>query len=244
MMHLLKLPTEIRLRIYDELLARPSTVVESVPHKISTIKFRFQIRTAHPLSPQLLRICRQIHLEARRVLYGSHLFNCAFSSLGIEKLRAQIGSTNFGYIKHLTIGWSDLRRLSYSFRNDKTARLYRNLETLAIYDSLLVDLDRPGSLLDLDLCELRNHCKSAREILCQHLLLSVLAQTSTKDAQPLGESNSAFRIKWTLRRSASGLLPNEHRLDLDRLMSWIDDILECKIDRWGQSSMKTLQEIM
>jgi hypothetical protein len=206
-MHLLKLPIEIRLRIYEELLACPSAVVESVPHRISTIKFRFQIRTVRPLSPQLLRVCRQIHLEARRVLYSSHQFNCAFSILGIGKLRAQIGPTNFGHIKHI-IGWSGLRRLSYSFRNSRTAKLYMNLETLTIQESFLVNLGRPGNLLDLDLCELSNHCKAASEILCQHPLLSVLAQTSIKDPQPLEESGTALRIKWTLRRSSSAMLPS------------------------------------
>lgn len=207
-MHLLKLPIEIRLRIYDELLACESAVVESVPHRMSTVKSRFQIRTAHPLAPQLLRLCHQIHFEARPVLYGSHQFNCAFSILGIEKLRAQIGPTNFGYVKHLIIGWSDMRRLLYSFRNPRTAQLYHNLETLTIREPFRVDLDRPGSLLDLELCELANYCKTAHKILCHHPLLRVLAQTSLGDPRAREEANTVFRIKWTLRRSPSEMLPD------------------------------------
>ena len=168
----------------------------------------FRVRTVHPLSPQLLLVCRQIHHEGRPVLYGSHLFDCAFSVLTIPKLHRQIGPTNFGHIKSLIIGWSDLRRLSRIFQHSKIAKLYHNLEKLTVSRSFLVDLHRPGTLLNLDLCELSDHCQSARDILGRHPLLNVLAQTSTKDTQPGERSHSSFRVKWRFLRSISAMLPS------------------------------------
>ena len=222
-MNLLQLPTETRLRIFEELLAYPSAIVVSVPHTLPTQNSRFKIRTVRPLSPQLLRVCRQTLLEGRRVLYGSHRFNCAFSVLGIGKLRAQIGPLNFGHVKHLIIGWSDLRRLSHSFRNNKTSKLYQSLETLAIQGQFLVDLERPGNLFYSDLYGLYNHCQSAREILRQHPRLNVLAQMPITDHSPLEQSFTEFRIKWRLLRSTSAMLPNVSCLEkpsLRRYSSW------------------------
>jgi hypothetical protein len=93
-MHLFMLPTEVKLQIYEELLACPSTVVKYVPRKIRTTKSRFQPKTASSLSPQLLRVCRQIRREALPILYGNHRFNCAFSARSVGKLRVQIGFKN------------------------------------------------------------------------------------------------------------------------------------------------------
>src|SRR2546421_10610353 len=50
-MHLFMLPTEVRLQIYEELLACPSVSVEYVPCEIHTTKSRFQLMTWSPLSP-------------------------------------------------------------------------------------------------------------------------------------------------------------------------------------------------
>jgi hypothetical protein len=205
-----------------------------------------------------------MYLEARPVLYGSHQFNCAFSVLGIEKLRAQIGLTNFGDIKGLTVGWSDMRRLPHSFQKNKVAKLYRNLETLTIQGYFLVDLNRPGNLLDLDLCELSNHCKSARKILCRLALLSVLAKRQRKMLNLLRNLGPGSASNGHCSEVLQPMLPNvsihgklpcgdiirsrapaepglqERILDLDRMKTWIDEILECKMDR----SMKTLHDML
>lgn len=195
------LPTEVRLQIYEELLACPSTIVEY------TTKSRFQPMTASPLSPQLLRVCRQIRREGLPILYGTHRFNCAFSDCGVEKLRAQIGLENFGHIKYLIVKWVDMRQLSDSFSNNDIASIYRSLETLEIYRYFGIDLARPTSALYLELDALAHYCKLARKILRHHPHLSVLAHTTVKDRDATDQSWIKFRIRWRLLRSPSAIRP-------------------------------------
>ena|SRR2546421_7262164 len=110
-------------------------VVESVLSKLSLKCPVFKVRTVHPLSPELLPVCRQVLAEGRRIL---NLTARSLSSVS-KKLHAQIGPLNFGHVKHLVIGWSDLRRLSHSFRNQKSVKVY---QILTIQEDFLVDLDR------------------------------------------------------------------------------------------------------
>ena len=201
------LPTEVRLQIYEELLACPSTIVEYVPRKIRTTKSRFQIKTASPLSPQLLRVCRQIRREGLPILYGNHQFNCDFSARSIGKLRAQIGLKNFGYIKHLIVRWLDMRWMSYPFPINDIASFYQSLETLEISGYFGIDLAERTNGLYFGLSILAYHCKTTREILRYHPHLSVLAHTRVKDPDATDQSCTEFHIRWRLLRSPLAIRP-------------------------------------
>lgn len=199
------LPTEIRLKIYRDLLARPSVIVEYVPDMFNS---GFKARSNSSLSPQILRTSKNINSECLPIFYGCHRFNCASSILGIENLKTQIGARNFGYIKHIIVDWIDITSISCAMKNIVTNVLYQNLETLTIQKYLRLDLDRLESLLDVDLVELRKKCQSARNILSQHPRLHILGQISTKRLKTPRHPEAFFSIKWRLLLSSSALRAN------------------------------------
>lgn len=69
----LRLPYELRLRIYEDLLVADSTI------HIADNRPRFTGR----LEPQLLRTCRQIHDEGADILYGSNTFEALLHTNGV-----------------------------------------------------------------------------------------------------------------------------------------------------------------
>ena len=68
-----KLPYELRLRVYEDLLVADSTITIADNHP----------RFAGHLEPQFLRTCRQIHNEAADVLYGSNSFETLLHTNGV-----------------------------------------------------------------------------------------------------------------------------------------------------------------
>ncbi len=209
-MQFAELPPEIRNLIYQKLLAQPCAVVEYVPDRFkSGFKARSQTNLPISLAPQVLRVSRQVKSECLPILYGSHRFNCGFSILGVEKLKAQIGARNFSHIRHLILDWFDVTRISCALRSYSNAKLYRSLETVTIYRFFRIDLDRDIRLLKMDLFELRKSCQSASTIVRQHPFLRIIGQVSTKHLQ---QPETAFRIKWRFLRSASSTRPNVSNL--------------------------------
>jgi hypothetical protein len=56
--------------------------------------------------------------------------------------------------------------------------------------------------------------------------------------------NGAGAVDANLGRTLTEPCSRKRILDRERLMAWVDDILECRLDRWGESSIKTLYETM
>jgi hypothetical protein len=103
-----RLPAEVRLRIYEELLVarfdreeNPSWSVGYTNQKLVLLHMgRFQqYRT---MEPQVLQTCKQIYREANPVLYSQNVFAISAPE-EMLKLFAQIGLHNFKLIKSIKI---------------------------------------------------------------------------------------------------------------------------------------------
>ena len=92
----LRLPYELRLRIYEDLLVTdsPVTIADNRP------------RHTGRLEPQFLRTCRQIHNEGADVLYGSNVFETLLHTNGqlarhLNKWLKTITETNVARLNRL-----------------------------------------------------------------------------------------------------------------------------------------------
>jgi hypothetical protein len=91
-----RLPYELRLRIYEDVLVAdgPVTIADNRP------------RHAGRLEPQFLRTCRQIHSEGADVLYGSNVFETLLHTNGqlarhLNKWLRTITETNVARLNRL-----------------------------------------------------------------------------------------------------------------------------------------------
>ncbi|KAI9803245.1 MAG: hypothetical protein M1825_002036 [Sarcosagium campestre] len=97
--HLLRLPREIRLRIYGYLLKSPSSI--KVQRTLTSSRSRRPSANPHLLHPAILSTCRIIHHEATSVLYGQNLFQSQSGHRGrsLDVFQARIGLANAAAIK-------------------------------------------------------------------------------------------------------------------------------------------------
>jgi hypothetical protein len=97
-MHLITLPAEAKLQIYEELLACRSIFLHTTPIRRSSI-------TDLEWCPHFLPSFSGFGgPEGLPILYGNHQFYRAFLFRVVENLRALVGPENFSHIKHLIIG--------------------------------------------------------------------------------------------------------------------------------------------
>ena len=122
----LNLPFELRLRVYEELLAteKPIAITDDRPRPS-------QIQDIH-LQPQLLRVCSQLHNEGADVLYGANTFETLGRTNGyfgrhLSKWLNRIGDGNVARLDHLSLSLlysPPLRRGTYGlFWVETTIRL-------------------------------------------------------------------------------------------------------------------------
>jgi hypothetical protein len=152
-MHLITLPAEVRLQIYEELLCLP---VNNFLHttlvrwsSVADLEWRLRFLPSFP------RLCSR---EGLPILYGNHRFHCVFLFGGVENLRALVGPENLSHIKHLIIGWCEMRLLPHLFQ---TTRLPASIKVLRRWKSngyFRIDLALPANQLDLDLRGLFQDC--------------------------------------------------------------------------------------
>lgn len=127
--HLLSLPLELRLQIYDLLLtpySLPPAAPIPIPLPIGPLFIRAHYKTLfmsqHPqmnFQTTLLRVNRQVAAECLPILYSRTLWR---ASCRLEQLASQIGHINFGYIKSMEIDPDDLGSLLTSLRRDAEER--------------------------------------------------------------------------------------------------------------------------
>ncbi|KAF7936361.1 uncharacterized protein EAE98_002580 [Botrytis deweyae] len=114
-LNFLDLTIEIRLKIYEELLVAPeplSLIFTSSPgDKAQLIAVR---EDGDCLTPQLLRVSKQIHHEATSILYSNNQFHLSRlheefgdrqmpSNEGVVEFLTQMGNYNASLIRHLGI---------------------------------------------------------------------------------------------------------------------------------------------
>ncbi|KAI9796631.1 MAG: hypothetical protein M1833_006071 [Piccolia ochrophora] len=94
--HLLRLPREIRLRIFGYLLKSPSSIQV---HRSSND--RRPASLYHPLHPAILSTCKLINADATEVLYGQNLFQSQASERcrSLDFRQTRIGLANAAAIK-------------------------------------------------------------------------------------------------------------------------------------------------
>jgi hypothetical protein len=102
----LKLPTEIRLRIYDYILVGRSDRAKNLsPVKWSKKKIIFydaEDPKKRPMYPAILRSCKKIHSEASPILYSKNTFYVDNPKIMIAFLH-QIGSLNSVWLRIIDI---------------------------------------------------------------------------------------------------------------------------------------------
>ena len=222
--HFLGLPSEIRIRIYELVLADPSLIVQYLFIR-NDFRSMFRNKTPPALAAQVLRTCRQIAWEGAPVLYGPPQFDCSNCINGLEKLQAQIGPSNFKLIKRFVLDAEDLHGIADALNRDMSngggGGMYRNLESLATTAHRIVDLSQPGWEFELHAQELARLCQSARQILRSGSRLQVLGQNSGKDnSRSWGDAfdPSNYRVRWRFATSRTDLAPIDHALDVERLL--------------------------
>lgn len=238
----MELPIELRSQIYDYLLADSSIVISSLFVRMRFVQ-KFMCKHSCGLHPQILYTCRQINHEASQILYGSPLFQCATAILGLERLRAQIGTKNFSNIRRVVCDPSDLADIAEALRIPRGMSLYQRYQRLEYlstdgYRIKVLDGILPTSISERsDLAEALRLCKNVLAILNAHPILSVLAQTlhgiSNGGADAVDTSNP--RAKWRLLRCKTDMGPEETVVDLETVTAFLSNNGEgC-----GRSSMSS-----
>lgn len=217
---LLDLPSEIRILVYQLLLADPSIVVQYlfIGNRSRSI---FRSKTPPALSAQILRTCKQINHEGALVLYGAPEFDCSNCILGVEKLLAQIGNRYFNLIKRIVLDAEDLHDVAGAFRGEPSGGKYEKLESLTTTAHLLVDITKPGWEFELKVHAMVKLCVSAQQILQSGSCLRVIGQDSRNhNSQSYGDAIDASncRVRWRFVRSHADLSSEEHILDVARLL--------------------------
>jgi hypothetical protein len=219
-LHFLDLPAEIRIQIYELLLADSSLTVQYLFIR-NDFRSMFRNKTPPALSSQILRTCRQIEHEAAPVLYSAPRFDCSNCINGLEKLRAQIGFENFSLVKRLIVDSEDVPGIGYTFRRQFSGTMYRNLEDLTTEAHRVVDLSQRGWMFELMADEMSKLCLAARRILHSDSPLQVLGQISSRgNARSYGDAvdPSNDRVRWRFVRSLADLAVDEHPVDVERLL--------------------------
>ena len=225
----LELPIEIRSQIYEYLLGDSSIIISSLFMRLGFLQ-KFMCKHNCGLHPGILYACRQINHEASRVLYGSPVFQCATATLGLERLRAQIGTKNFSNIRRIVCDPSDLNDIAEALQIPQGMSLYQRyqrLESLSTdgYRIKVLEGITPTTISERsDLAEALRLCKHALAILKAHPILSVLAQTlhgiSNGGADAVDTSNP--RAKWRLLKSDATMMPGEAVVDLEAVIDFLN----------------------
>jgi hypothetical protein len=226
----LELPLEIRNQVYQFLLADSSIVISSLFVRMRFLQ-KFMCKHNCGLEPGILYACHQINNEASRILYGSPLFQCATATLGLERLRSQVGTRNFSYIRRIVCDPSDLADISEALQVQQGMSLYQRYQRLESvstdgYRILVLDGVPPANISERsDLAEALRLCKQVLAILNVHPVLSVLAQTlhgiSNGGADAVDTSNP--RAKWRLLKSESKMTPDESPVNLEAIIAFLQN---------------------
>ena len=224
--NLLELPVEIRMQIYEYLLADSSIVISYLFIRKGFLH-KFMCKHNCGLNPEVLYTCRQINNEASRLLYGSPLFQCATAIEGLKRLRSQIGTKNFSYIRRIVYDPSDLAKIAKALQIEQGMSLYQryqrleSLNTDGIRIKVLEGVPPTNDSARKDLVKDLELCKHALAILNAHPVLSVLAQThhgiSNGGADAVDTSNP--RAKWRLLRSEGEMETEESSVDLEAVIA-------------------------
>lgn len=102
---LLHLPLEIRLQIWALLLQPPDRLVMKSLFIRRNYRNVFMSQQAKNLTLSLLRLCKQVTVEALPILYAQPTW---LASCRMESLASQIGTSNFGLIRRLCVDADDL----------------------------------------------------------------------------------------------------------------------------------------
>ncbi|RMD42933.1 hypothetical protein DV735_g2211, partial [Chaetothyriales sp. CBS 134920] len=124
---LMKLPLEIRSRIYMMVLVTDAPII-------------FHLRRGFARSAQLLSTCRAVERDAAPILYGKNAFHFQridivrgrffdehWLPIGFKDVRRfleTIGPTNVSYLKYVSILFQDGSRYDHHFAPDAPARLF------------------------------------------------------------------------------------------------------------------------
>ncbi len=148
------LPREIRDHIYRQTLVTNGYIQHPT-------KYRYQVIPV--LGVNLLRTCRQIQVEASRVLYGLNTFqirpqDTAKGSPGIDWLH-HFGKHNCANIKYIELVTYNLARFTYTQLEDMCKALPNLVKIVIVVLWKIID-DSASDWLRLD-CLLRNKPQSA-----------------------------------------------------------------------------------
>jgi hypothetical protein len=153
----LDLPSEIRIQIYELLLADSSVVVQYLFVR-NHFRSMFRNKTPPGLSAQILRACKQTAHEGAPILYGVPKFDCSDCIHGVEKLQAQVGPKNFSLIRRMVLDTEDLHGVAQALHCEPSSGMYRNLESFTTTANLTVDLRQPGWELKLKVHAMAKLC--------------------------------------------------------------------------------------
>ena len=225
---LLELPVEIRMQIYEYLLADSSIVISSLFIRKLFLQ-KFMCKHNCGLNPEVLYTCRQINNEASRVLYGSPLFQCATATDGLGRLFSKVGTKNFSYIRRIVCDPRDLADIAEALQVQQGMSLYQRYQRLESVSTdglrikVLEGIPPTSQSARDDLNEALRLCKHALAILNAHPVLSVLAQKlhgiSNGGADAVDTSNP--RARWRFLKSESELETEESSIDLETLIAFL-----------------------
>jgi len=219
---LLRVPVEIRLRLYNFLLTGRVIKVEPRHPDRQCDDSDWCMKPVRGLCAQLLRVCRQVHDEAHALLYADNVFDC-FQREGIKLLLKHIGPKNSALIKHVIIDRDQLQEFAWSLAKDEQKAATSGLEVIEMATWRMRVLGG-SSLLWRDVKSYeRQICQSALEICQKHPRLRVVAQRPFQKTARAAQSSTPYRIKWRLLPSETCLGPEEDTVDLEKELALLTD---------------------
>lgn len=225
---LLALPIEIREVIYSLLFGSTSEIkIEAAPareyeysiaHNTDSTTwsadFESWATTKHPLSAQLLRVCRQIHDEAAPFLYSHRTFNLSPRE-SLKLMLHNIGPTHFEYIRHIIIGWETMEDLSRALNKDEYRIGTAGLKSMRLCTWRIRHMQGTSNSWRSVRGHERTMCQAAADIIEKHAQLRIVAETEFQRADRTPWRTPVNRkVKWRFITSESELQANEVAIDI------------------------------
>lgn len=231
----LSVPIEIRELIYDIIFEPTATIKISAAaqreYEYNTTTgtestsfpadFESWAITPHPRSSQLLRVCRQFHIEASPFLYSLRTFDLTARESG-KLLLHNIGPECFSKIRYISLDWDALQTFAWDLSKDDCRRGMAGLRCIQIASWRIRHMYGTSVRWRNVKSYERTTLQAASQIIEKHNHLKVLTEEPyrRKTTFSLGidaaRLSSNHRVKWRFITSEEELREGEVIVDIQR----------------------------
>ena len=234
-LHLLSLPTEIRVQLYIYLFQSVTPIKIESQHSSQqssehsepegnnadsysdqTWTIRRPSTPTNGLSSQVLLVCREIYTEAHPYLYRLNMFDCSSRS-SLPLLQSCLSPITFPHIRHLILDWEHLQDFAWSLAKPGQVEATRGLQVVELGTWRMRVRYAGGTFLWRDVKSYeRQLCQAALDICRKHAHLRLVLEREFPyrrkklvDNTTLGKSihgRTTQRVKWRFVTEALGTM--------------------------------------